>query len=373
MQICLDKYIKIELGCFYLEMAHISLTLSLMALSGYTITDQPERFLQEVINQEHLSKAMVLVDENTNKFCLPKMPLLQELSSIEIPAGEEHKNLETCAEIWRKMTEAGLDRHALLINLGGGVVGDMGGFCASTYKRGISFINLPTTLLSQVDASVGGKLGVDFNGLKNHIGVFQDPETVIIYPEFLKTLDPMEVRSGFAEVIKHGLIASSDHYQRVRNIDLSRTDWTPIIAESVKIKESVVDKDPRERGLRKILNFGHTLGHAVETYYLNQENRLLHGEAIAIGMICEAWLSRKKCTLSSGNLETVVSDILNFFPKREVLPQVDKDCLSLLHQDKKNVADQIMCTLLASIGKAEWDIEISVAEASQAIDFYNNL
>ncbi len=236
------------------------------------------------------TKIQVIVDENTFKYCYPSIkPFLEKHNIIKIKSGESQKNLETCQKIWQAMTDNELDRHSIVINLGGGVIGDMGGFCASTYKRGIDFIQIPTTLLSQVDASVGGKLGIDFQGLKNHIGVFQIPNAVLIDADFLKTLSYNELRSGFAEVIKHCLIMDGKKWDEIRRKDFEEQELEDLIAHSVNIKQHIVEADPTEKGLRKILNFGHTLGHAIETYFLGKPKlHLLHGEAIAAGMICEA-------------------------------------------------------------------------------------
>ena len=224
--------------------------------------------LAEILRARQFSKLVVLTDSNTHQFCLP---LVQEVVPptmvfISVPAGEQHKTLETCSIIWGQMTEAVLDRQALVINLGGGVIGDMGGFCASVYKRGIPFITIPTTLLSQVDASVGGKLGIDFLGFKNHLGVFQLPEAVLIAPEFLATLPQRELRSGYAEVIKHGLIRDATYFRALPSTNWQKQDWARIIRHSIEIKKAVVQVDPKESGLRKILNFGHTIGHAIESF-----------------------------------------------------------------------------------------------------------
>lgn len=238
------------------------------------------------------SQLAVIADTETFQYCYPKISsYLPDHQVIVIPADERHKHLGTCQLVWQKLTEAAFDRKGLVLDLGGGVVGDLGGFCAATYKRGIDFIQLPTTLLSQVDASVGGKLGIDFQGFKNHIGVFTQPKAVWVYPGFLDTLPPSEIRSGFAEVIKHALIADAGAWKSLLAWDRLPQDWNSIIPHSIHIKDKVVEADPTEKGLRKILNFGHTIGHAVETYFLDKgDRRLLHGEAIALGMIAETWL-----------------------------------------------------------------------------------
>jgi 3-dehydroquinate synthase len=271
------------------------------------------------------------------------------------------------------MTYHQMDRKSLLINLGGGVIGDMGGFCAATYKRGIKFINLPTTLLAQVDASIGGKLGVDFQGYKNHIGVFQDPEQVIIWPEFLSTLPTTELRSGFAEIIKHALIFDLQYWHDIRSSPWDSQTWSEHISHSVHTKYQIVEKDPTETSVRKILNFGHTIGHAIERHYLHGSEPLLHGEAIAIGMICETYLSTLKEGLSNHNLEEITDYLIKTFGRveipREELNAIAKNAL----QDKKNEGGQIICTLLEDIGQATYNTPISLQEIEQALDYYCSL
>src|SRR5690606_13167749 len=292
---------------------------------------------------------------------------------ISVPAGEIHKNLDTCSLIWDKMTEAALDRKALMLNLGGGVVTDMGGFCASLYKRGIRFINMPTTLLSQVDASVGGKLGVDFEGLKNHLGGFNEPETVIVASEFLKTLPEQEIRSGYAEIIKHGLIRDKKYFESLDFDHWEKSYWAPLIHHSVEIKRAVVKEDPKEAGLRKILNYGHTIGHAFETYFLDGPRHLLHGEAIAVGMICEAWLSHKKLDLSMAELKQIQAAFLKVYGKIEILDSDLPAVLDFCLQDKKNEGKNLMFSLLSSIGNCTYNIPVTREEISEAIRYYQNL
>ena len=214
------------------------------------------------------SKVAILVDENTKRDCLPKLPQFENPIIIEIKSGEENKNINTCNFIWEQLTAQHFDRNSLLINLGGGVIGDMGGFAASTYKRGIDFIQIPTTLLAMVDASVGGKLGVDFNGLKNQIGLFNNPESVLIFPEFLETLPENQLKSGFAEVVKHALISDKNLWEELTSTTFDKLNWEAIILTSIQIKNNIILSDPFEKGNRKKLNFGHTFGHAVESYYL---------------------------------------------------------------------------------------------------------
>lgn len=271
------------------------------------------------------------------------------------------------------MTEAALDRKALLLNLGGGVVTDMGGFCASLYKRGIRFINMPTTLLSQVDASVGGKLGVDFNGLKNHLGVFNEPETVLIAPEFLQTLPQAELRSGYAEILKHGLIRDKTYFEKLKTKNWESQDWESLIMHSVGIKKAVVEADPKEAGLRKILNFGHTIGHAFESYFLDSENHLLHGEAIALGMICEGFLSFQKIGFSFEELDQLTKTLLQIYGKVEFSEEHLNPILDLCLQDKKNEGSTLLFSLLNSIGDCDYNIPVNREEIREAIMYYHNL
>jgi 3-dehydroquinate synthase len=316
----------------------------------------------------------IIMDSNTEKYCYPliaeKLPAHKYFA---FEAGEVHKNLNTCTNIWQWMTDCGFDRKTLIINLGGGVTGDMGGFCASTYKRGIPFVNIPTTLLSQVDASVGGKLGIDFNGFKNHIGVFTDPIAVLISDEFLKTLPQAELRSGYAEVIKHGLIQHADYFSCMKSQDWENQDWKTIIEKSVSIKKEVVEKDPKESGLRKILNFGHTIGHAFESYYLDTARHLLHGEAIAIGMITEAFLSHKKSGLTVEELNQITEFLLEVYGRIDVPPADVTEIISLCSQDKKNDADRINFSLLRKIGQCDYNIICSLEDLEEAITYYRSL
>ena len=331
--------------------------------------------LAEILRARQFSKLVVLTDSNTHQFCLP---LVQDVVPpttvfISVPAGEQHKTLETCSIIWGQMTEAVLDRQALVINLGGGVIGDMGGFCASVYKRGIPFITIPTTLLSQVDASVGGKLGIDFLGFKNHLGVFQLPEAVLIAPEFLATLPQRELRSGYAEVIKHGLIRDATYFRALPSTNWQKQDWARIIRHSIEIKKAVVQVDPKESGLRKILNFGHTIGHAIESFYLTRSQPLLHGEAIAIGMIAEGFLSFEKIGFSFEELNEMSTMLLTIFGKVELDPNDCDRLVELCAQDKKNEGSTQLFTLLPKIGDCNYNIAVTREEIKHAILYYQQL
>ena len=328
--------------------------------------------LSAFLNANSYTNIQVLVDEKTFRYCYPAIKsILPKHNLVKIKSGEQQKHLGTCQTIWESMTNYELDRHALMINLGGGVIGDMGGFCAATYKRGIDFIQIPTTLLSQVDASVGGKLGIDFQGLKNHIGVFQISNAVLIDADFLKTLSYSELRSGFAEVIKHCLIMDGKKWDKIRRKDFEEQDFTDLITHSVNIKQQVVEADPTEKGLRKILNFGHTLGHAIETYFLGKPKlHLLHGEAIAAGMICEAFISFKRGMIDQKTLENIEEFIFSVYGKAIIKESDIEPIIALTSQDKKNKGKEIRFSLLEGVGKCSYDISVSKAEMRKALEYY---
>ncbi len=319
----------------------------------------------------------ILVDDHTNVHCLPHLlPLLADLEPtiIRIPAGEQHKQLGTCQRIWDALFAAKATRRWCLLNLGGGVVGDMGGFCAGTYKRGIDFVQIPTTLLSQVDASVGGKLGIDYGGIKNSIGLFRDPVGVWIDPAFLRTLPARELRSGFAEVIKHALIADRAQWEQLTRVEqLSEFDWVTLIRESVLIKQRIVRADPFERGLRKALNFGHTVGHALESYWLSSADPLLHGEAIAIGIIAESWLSSRQTGLESAELESIGRFVLRHFGHRAIPLDAFTELLARMQQDKKNETTDINFSLLTDVGEVTVNQTAPPEHIRASLEFYNSL
>jgi 3-dehydroquinate synthase len=328
--------------------------------------------IQAFFNSSEYDKVAVIVDENTKTLCLPIVEqVIPNSFVIEIQSGEEKKNLETCKTIWEGLTNSQCDRKSLVINLGGGVIGDMGGFCAATYKRGIDFVNIPTTLLAQVDASVGGKLGIDFMGFKNHIGVFAKPKKVFVDTVFLNTLPENELRSGFAEVIKHCLITDADYWETISSKDLKDQLWPEIVHHSIEIKNKIVTKDPFEKGLRKILNFGHTIGHAIESFFLVQnDNRLLHGEAVAVGMICEAYLSEKKCSFPLCATKKIESYILQTFGKTSIPPEDIDSIVNLCLQDKKIEKGIINFSLLKEIGVPEFNVAVEQEEIRKVIQRY---
>jgi len=300
----------------------------------------------------------ILVDENTKKDCLPIFLKATNIDAIivEISSGEEHKNLEKCQLIWNALSSHNFDRNSLLINLGGGVISDMGGFAASTYKRGIDFIQIPTSLLAMVDASVGGKLGVDFAYLKNQIGVFNNPKAVLINTVFLKSLPKNQLLSGFAEVVKHALIADKCYWKEIKTTPLEKMNWESIILQSIVIKNNIVTQDPLDKGERKKLNFGHTFGHAIESYYLKLGNPILHGEAISLGMILESNLSK----INKEEKNEITSFISNTFsiPKKPPL----RALLEWMKSDKKNRKEKINFTLLNGVGSSIINQEFTLDE-----------
>jgi len=330
--------------------------------------------LVKFVKQGHYSRFFILTDENTAKHCLPVVQHhfagMDNFDIIEINAGEESKDIDFCIGIWKMLIDFGADRKSLLINLGGGVISDMGGFAASTYKRGIDFVHVPTTLLSQVDASVGGKTGIDIDSIKNIIGTFTQPKAVFIAYDFLTTLPARQVLSGTAEMLKHGLILDKAYWEVLKNSDLTRPT-IELIYRSVEIKNEVVMVDPTEQGIRKALNFGHTIGHAVETNsLLTDESPLTHGEAIAIGMICEAFLSFKKTGLAKDDLEEIISVINGLYPKYN-LGNVDFATLcTIMLKDKKNQNGKINCTLLSRIGECRLDNICTEEELCESLAYF---
>lgn len=337
------------------------------------ITHNPGSDLERFLTKKNYSKILVLADEHTQQACYPLVSeSLPDHGILTVDSGEETKILETCTAIWQTMTDEKLDRHSVLIIIGGGVLGDMGGFCAATYKRGIDFILIPTTLLAQADASIGGKLGIDFNDFKNHIGVFKQPALTILHAEFLKTLPEAELRSGFAEVIKHALISDKKLWDDIRTKDLKSQDWNALLKQSAEFKYSVIEQDPFEKGLRKILNAGHTVGHAVETFFLSSGNKILHGEAVAAGLIAEAYIATQKQLIDEESLNQISAYILNVFGKLAIPESSLSEIAGLSIQDKKNKDNKVLAALPEGIGKATWDVEISLEEIVASLQFYRS-
>ena len=328
--------------------------------------------LNTLLSKKSYSKLFVIVDENTDKYCLEYFKSKTSINPniLKIKSGEKNKNLETCKEVWYNLTEMDADRMTLIINLGGGVITDMGGFIASTFKRGLDFINIPTTLLSMVDASIGSKTGINLNLLKNQIGLFSDPQLVIIDTNYLKTLNEREIKSGYAEIIKHCIISNS-FFDGL--IDRSSIHYNEdIIYNSIQIKNKIVSLDKLENNIRKNLNFGHTIGHAIESFYLNKEDKLLHGEAISIGMICESFISYKKTNFSLETANKIKTHLNSIYPKINFNKNDLKEILSLMKYDKKNYLKNIRFSLLKDVGKVEVDVEIDENLILDSFDFYSN-
>ncbi|MBV8327398.1 3-dehydroquinate synthase [Chryseobacterium sp.] len=334
--------------------------------------------LNEFLHEKKFSKIFILVDENTHEYCLPVLLGNMEtdlgFEILEIEAGEEMKNIQTANQLWEILTEMQADRKALVINLGGGVITDMGGFVASTYKRGVQFINIPTTLLSMCDASIGGKTGIDLMHYKNMVGTFAFPEQIFIYPKFLETLPFKELRSGFAEMLKHGLIADKAHWNHLIQIHKLEVETvTPHIRTSMNIKQDVVEKDFHEKDIRKTLNFGHTIGHAVESLCLQRKNPILHGEAVAMGMICEAHLGYLEQLISEEDSKIIIENIQRYYPYLDISDFTDEDITALLLNDKKNTDSKINFSLLTSIGSCNYDHQCSQKNILESLSFYRNL
>ncbi|WP_433629854.1 3-dehydroquinate synthase [Chryseobacterium cucumeris] len=334
--------------------------------------------LNEFLHEKTFSKIFILVDENTHEYCLPVLLGNMEtdlgFEILEIEAGEEMKNIQTANQLWEILTEMQADRKALVINLGGGVITDMGGFVASTYKRGIQFINIPTTLLSMCDASIGGKTGIDLMHYKNMVGTFAFPEQIFIFPKFLETLPFKELRSGFAEMLKHGLIADKNHWDQLTQIRKLEVETViPHIQTSMNIKQNVVDQDFHEQNIRKTLNFGHTIGHAVESLCLQQENPILHGEAVAMGMITEAHLAYLENLISEEDSKIIIENIQRYYPYLDISDFKDEDITALLLNDKKNTDSKINFSLLSGIGCCIYDHQCSKENILESLSFYRKL
>ncbi len=317
---------------------------------------------------------VVLTDSHTAEFCQPR--LLGELECeapielIEIEAGEDMKTVQTCLEIWHALTEIGADRKALLVNLGGGVITDLGGFIAAAFKRGVDFVNIPTTLLGMVDAAIGGKNGVDIGSLKNQVGTITSPRMVLVDTAYLETLPPRQLRSGWAEMLKHGLIADLCYWETLKDMDPMTAELDGVIYRSVEIKSEIVTRDPTENGLRKALNFGHTLGHAIESRFLELGQAILHGEAIAAGMVLECFLSMEKGLLDPREYTEVKKTIKSLFGLVNFTPDDVTSILSLLIHDKKNEHGRRLFALIAGIGNPALDIEVGNELIFSAFDDY---
>ncbi|MFZ1688705.1 MAG: 3-dehydroquinate synthase [Flavobacteriales bacterium] len=324
-------------------------------------------------------RIFLLGDENTLRFCLPELlgqlGSLRNTSTIEVKSGEQTKGLETCRAVWEHLLSVEADRNAILINLGGGVVTDLGGFIAGTYKRGIRCMHVPTTLMGMCDAAIGGKSGIDLGGIKNAVGVIEQPMGVYVHVPFLRTLGKRELLNGVAEMIKHGLALDAEHWMAVRDAALHDMEaLAPLILHSATLKAEVVTKDVRENGERKKLNFGHTVGHALEAHSWESGQRtLLHGEAVAFGMIAESWLSWKRKLLDRESLDAISAHILSLYKPYPLMPSDHHRLIALMRNDKKNREGSIRVTLIERIGAAVVDVEVTATQLSEAIEYYRHL
>lgn len=323
---------------------------------------------------EH-DRIFVLVDETTNKLCwsLVKDYLcLKDAQTIIIGATDRRKNLDTLVHVWESLQQGKATRHSLLINLGGGMVTDLGGFAASTYKRGVNFINIPTTLLAMVDASVGGKTGINFGGLKNEIGVFNDAEFVLLDTNWLRTLDEENIRSGYAEMLKHGLIADDTMWAELINFNLAQPNLRQLASmlnKSVRIKERIVTEDPHEKGIRKALNLGHTFGHAFESWAMKRQP-VLHGYAVAFGLIAELYLATTRTDFPTERMRQIVNFIRAYYGSLPITCNDYPELIELMHHDKKNRGSEINVTLLGGIGDIRIDQTITEEDIKEALDFF---
>ncbi len=341
------------------------------------ISENLEPALAEAIQECRPDRLLVLTDETTRQLCWPVVSsydCLREAQLITIKAGDDHKTLDSLSHVWQELQRLGATRHSLLINLGGGMVTDLGGFAASTFKRGLHIINIPTTLLAMVDASVGGKTGINFGGLKNEVGVFRNASAVILDTTFLRTLDHENILSGYAEMLKHGLIGapSGAAVGALLAFDIDHPDLRELgrmVAESVQVKQRIVLEDPLEQGLRKALNLGHTVGHAFESLAL-QRTPVLHGYAVAWGLVCELYLSVVKCGFPTDKMRQVVHFIFDHYGRMPITCDDYPTLLELMTHDKKNVAGQINFTLLSNVGQLQLNQTATTAEIEEAFDFY---
>jgi len=347
--------------------------------STIIFSHQIEKELEKIVSRFPSGKVFLLTEDVPEKRCLPLIQPLMDRAMIRkvvISGGETNKSIHSVGQVWEFLSKSGADRKSLLINLGGGMLTDLGGFAASTFKRGMAFINIPTTLLAQVDASLGGKTGINFNGLKNEIGVFQEPEAVLINTGFLRTIDRANFLSGYAEMIKHGLIKSPEHWKELRAFDLENVDYEAlqeIIAHSVAVKEWYVQHDPTEKNIRKALNFGHTAGHAFESFALQHNRPVLHGFAVVYGMMVELCLSVKKTGFGGNEMKLITGWLLEQYGKLEITEEDYAELYELMTHDKKNEAGCINFTLLRAVGEVEINQDCSKELIVEAFDYYRQL
>ena len=339
------------------------------------ISTKLETTVATAVGECERDRIFILVDDITRQLCLPlveNFDCLRHAEIITIGATDQHKTLESLTHVWSSLQRGGATRHSLMVNLGGGMVTDLGGFAASTFKRGLNYINIPTTLLAMVDASVGGKTGINFGGLKNEIGVFSTARSVILDTQFLRTMDAENMLSGYAEMLKHGLIADDGMWAELLNFDIDVPDYhqlSRMLEDSVKVKERIVEEDPTEKGIRKALNLGHTVGHAFESFAL-QRKPVLHGYAVAWGLICELYLSHIKTGFPIGKMRQTVSFINEHYGKLSITCDDYPTLLELMTHDKKNVGSDINFTLLGDVGDIRINQTATKEEIEESLDFY---
>ena len=337
------------------------------------ISKDLQKALSEAIAECRHDKLFVLVDETTEQLCLPLIAgfdCMQEAQRIVIGATDTHKTLDTLSHVWAELQRMGATRHSLLINLGGGMVTDLGGFAVSTFKRGLAYINIPTTLLSMVDASVGGKTGINFGGLKNEIGVFNNANCVILDTTFLRTMDTENLLSGYAEMLKHGLISNEQTWAELLSMDLNDLEKLgDLVEKSVAVKQRIVTEDPTEHGIRKALNLGHTVGHAFESLALERKP-ILHGYAVAYGLVVELYLCCVKTGFPQDKMRQTVGFIKENYGKMDITCDDYPKLIELMHHDKKNVGTDINFTLLGGIGDIRINQTATEEEIKEALDFY---
>lgn len=347
-----------------------------MAAQNVLICKNLQSELQNFLQSVKYDKLFVLTDSNTLELCLPmlkEVPQLQGAPVITVEAGDTNKNIEQVTAIWMRLCNEGASRNSLLLNVGGGMITDMGGFVAATFKRGIHSVNVPTTLMASVDAAVGGKTGINFNGLKNEIGSFYPPLCVLIDSSFLKTLDRDNLLSGYAEMVKHALISYMETYHAILSFDLDRVDYTllnQMVAQSVAVKERIVEEDPKEMGIRKALNLGHTVGHAYESLSFRKGRPVLHGHAVAAGLVSELYLSYKKCGFPMENLSQVVYYLKKYYPPFFFNCDDYEALYELMTHDKKNEGGIINFTLLSQVGEVQINQSVTKEKVLESFDFY---
>ena len=340
------------------------------------ISTKLENSVATAVGECERDRTFILVDETTEQLCLPLVAgfdCVRDAQIITIGATDQNKTLDSLSHVWTELQRGGATRHSLMINLGGGMVTDLGGFAASTFKRGLNYINIPTTLLAMVDASVGGKTGINFGGLKNEIGVFSCAKSVILDTTFLKTMDHENICSGYAEMLKHGLIANEEMLAELLNFDLDVIDYyqlSRMLADSVQVKERIVDEDPTEQGIRKALNLGHTIGHAFESYAMKSMRPILHGYAVAYGLVCELYLSCVKAGFPVDKMRQVVRFVNENYGKLSITCDDYPALLELMTHDKKNVGDTINFTLLGGVGDIRINQTATKEEICESLDFY---